>query len=84
MTFDSDVTSHSALTLDPAVGRSTTGLAGHSLHQPGGGSGSDRLTRPKPEDRQTATCTVAREGQNTEYPVGELLTCCTSFGVTTT
>lgn len=55
MTFDSGVTSHSALTLAPAAGRSTTGRAGHSLHQPGGGSGSDQLTRPKPEDRQTAT-----------------------------
>lgn len=55
MTFDSGVTSHSALTLAPAAGHSTTGLAGHSLRQPGGGSGSDQLTRPKHEDHQTAT-----------------------------
>lgn len=66
MTFDSGVASHSALTLAPAAGRSTTGLAGYSLHQPGGESGSDRRTRPKPEDRQTATCIVARQGQSTE------------------
>ena len=64
MNFDSGGTSDSAPTLAHAAGRSTTGPAGHSLHQPGGGSGSDRLTRPKPEDRQTAT--VASQGQNTE------------------
>lgn len=64
MNFDSGVTSHSALTLALAAGRSTTGLAGHSLHPPGGGSGSDRLTSPKPLDPRTAT--VARQGQNTD------------------
>lgn len=62
MTLDSGVTFYSVLTLALAAGHSTTGLAEHSLRQPGGGSGSDRLTHPKPEDHQTAT--VARQGQN--------------------
>lgn len=42
-------------TLALAAGRSITGLAGRCLHQPGGGSGSDQQTHPKPEDRQTTT-----------------------------
>lgn len=49
------MTSHYMLTLALAVGHSTTGLAGHSLHQLGRGSGSDQQTRPKPGDHQTAT-----------------------------
>lgn len=64
MTFGSAVASHSTLNLALAVGHSTTGLAGHSLHQPGGRSGSDQQTRPKPEDRQTAA--VAHQRQVTE------------------
>lgn len=64
VTSDPGVTSHSALMLAPAAGHSTAGPAEHSLRPPGGGSGFDRLTRPKPEDRQTAT--AARQGQNTE------------------
>ena len=63
MTFDPAVTSHSGLTFALAAGRSTTGPAAHSLHQPGGGSGSAPRTSPKPEDHQTAT--AASQGQNT-------------------
>jgi len=62
VTFEFGMTSLSALTLALAAGRSTTGPAGHSLHQPGRGNGSDRRSRPKPEDHQTAT--VANKGQN--------------------
>lgn len=51
--FHSAAASHAALSLTLAD-RSTAGSAGHSLHQPTGGSGSDRLTHPKREDRQTA------------------------------
>lgn len=61
VTFDPGETSHSALSLAPAAGHSTAGPAGHSLHLPGGGSGFDRLTSPKPEDLQTAA--AARQGQ---------------------
>lgn len=55
MTFVSRMTSHSAWGLALAAGRSTTGQAEHSLHQPRGESGSDRLTHPTPEDHQRTT-----------------------------
>lgn len=38
-----------------AAGHSTKGLAVHSLHQQGGGSGSDQQTHPKLEDHLIAT-----------------------------
>lgn len=58
------MTSPSAWSSALSAGRSTTGRAGRSLRRPGGGSDSDRLTRPKPEDRRTAA--AAGEGQNKE------------------